>query len=68
MKLDNPLLAIFACPVCHAPLRADAAAGELVCQSDTCRLAYPVRDEIAVLLADEARRPGDTSAHGSGPA
>ncbi len=57
MKLDNPLLAVLACPVCHAPLRADADAGELVCVSDACGLAYPVRDDIPVLLADEARRP-----------
>jgi uncharacterized protein YbaR (Trm112 family) len=67
LKLDPSLLAIFACPVCHAPLRADEAADELVCTSETCGLAYPVRDDIPVLLADEARRPG-TPAQDSGPA
>lgn len=58
MKPDNPLLTVFACPVCHAPLRPDIGAAELVCSSDACGLAYPVRDDIPVLLADEARRPG----------
>jgi uncharacterized protein YbaR (Trm112 family) len=52
---------ILACPVCHAPLREAGADGsgqhELVCTSQTCGLAYPVRDGIPVLLVDEARRP-----------
>ncbi|MCF2532702.1 Trm112 family protein [Yinghuangia soli] len=61
MKLENSLLAIFACPVCRAPLAAGADAAELVCTSDACGLAYPVRDDIPVLLADEARRPGTGS-------
>jgi hypothetical protein len=37
----------------------DEAAQELVCTSDTCGLAYPVRDDIPVLLIDEARKPGE---------
>ena len=57
MNLDPWLLEIVACPACHAPLREDAEASELVCTSDTCGLAYPVRDDIPVLLVDEARRP-----------
>lgn len=57
MQLDPQLLEILACPQCHATLRVDDAADELVCTSDTCGLAYPVRDEIPVLLIDEARRP-----------
>jgi uncharacterized protein YbaR (Trm112 family) len=56
VNLDPELLEILACPDCHAPLRADDAAGELVCTG--CGLAYPVRDDIPVLLVDEARRPG----------
>jgi uncharacterized protein len=58
VKLDDWLLEILACPNCHAPLRADDEAGELVCISAECGLAYPVRDDIPVLLVDEARRPG----------
>ena len=57
MQLDPQLLEILACPQCHAQLRTDDQAGELVCTSDTCGLAYPVRDDIPVLLIDEARKP-----------
>ena len=57
MKIDDWLLEILACPQCHAPLRADEAASELVCTGEQCGLAYPVRDDIPVLLVDEARRP-----------
>ena len=55
MKLDAALLDILACPACLAALRADEAAEELVCTG--CGLAYPVRDDIPVLLVDEARKP-----------
>ena len=58
MSLDPRLLEVLACPACHAPLREDTGAAELVCTSGSCGLAYPVRDEIPVLLIDEARRPG----------
>ena len=59
MQLDPKLLEILACPKCHGELRADEAAQELVCTSVTCGLAYPVRDDIPVLLIDEARAPAD---------
>jgi uncharacterized protein YbaR (Trm112 family) len=55
--VEASLLEILACPACHAPLREDAAASELVCTAEDCGLAYPVRDDIPVLLIDEARRP-----------
>ncbi len=55
MNLNPALLEIIVCPECHGKLSADASAQELVCQS--CGLAYPVRDDIPVLLVDEARRP-----------
>jgi uncharacterized protein YbaR (Trm112 family) len=53
------LLEILACPNCRAELNVDDAAGELVCTG--CGYAYPVRDNIPVLLVDEARRPGTAS-------
>ena len=59
MRIDSWLLDILACPECHAPLRVDEDASELVCTSATCGLAYPVRDDIPVLLVEEARRPGE---------
>ena len=55
MKLDPALLEILACPSCHASLAVDEQRRELVCTG--CRLAYPVRDDIPVLLVDEDRRP-----------
>ena len=55
MRIDDDLLAILACPACRSPLAVDEASQELVCTG--CGLAYPVRDDIPVLLVDEARRP-----------
>jgi uncharacterized protein YbaR (Trm112 family) len=56
MRLDPALLEIIVCPDCRGELAVDEEASELVCTS--CGLAYPVRDDIPVLLVDEARRPG----------
>jgi uncharacterized protein YbaR (Trm112 family) len=53
MNLDPALLAIIVCPSCHASLSTEGE--ELVCSG--CGLAYPVRDDIPVLLIDEARKP-----------
>ena len=57
MNLDPALLEIIVCPACHGELVAASADGadELVCQG--CGNAYPVRDDIPVLLVDEARKP-----------
>ncbi len=68
MQIDSALLAILACPACRAPLRADDSQPdrpELVCTS--CGLAYPVRDDIPVLLVDEARRPDTSSPETASP-
>nr|WP_125038897.1 Trm112 family protein [Nocardioides sp. LS1] len=54
MNLDPALLEIIVCPACHATLAPTET--ELVCTG--CGLAYPVRDDIPVLLVDEARKPG----------
>ena len=59
MNLDPALLEILACPNCRADLRVDDSRNELVCTS--CGYAYPVRDDIPVLLVDEARKPDDTT-------
>jgi uncharacterized protein YbaR (Trm112 family) len=53
MNIDQGLLDIIVCPDCHADL--DVQGEELVCTG--CGLAYPVRDDIPVLLVDEARKP-----------
>ena len=51
--MDPKLLELLVCPVTKGPLTYDRDAQELVSRS--ARLAYPVRDNIPVLLADEAR-------------
>jgi uncharacterized protein YbaR (Trm112 family) len=58
MNIDQGLLDIIVCPDCHGDLKAlEGENGqELVCTA--CGLAYPVRDDIPVLLVDEARKPG----------
>ncbi len=56
--VEPSLLEILACPNCHARLREDVEASELVCTDPACSLAYPVRDHIPVLLIDEARKAG----------
>jgi hypothetical protein len=57
MTLDHRLIDLLVCPLCKGPLRAEHPAGEplreLVCPVD--RLAFPVRDGIAVMLESEAR-------------
>jgi uncharacterized protein YbaR (Trm112 family) len=51
--MDKKLLDILACPICKGPLVYDKAKQELICKAD--RLAYPIRDDIPVMLEDEAR-------------
>jgi len=53
MNIDPRLMEIIVCPECHGRLEVNGE--ELVCTG--CGLAYPVRDDIPVLLVDEARRP-----------
>jgi len=55
--VDKKLLEILVCPICKGQLRFDKAKAELVCKVD--RLAYPIRDDIPVMLEDEARRLGE---------
>jgi uncharacterized protein len=55
VNLDQTLLDILACPNCRAELRVDDTNDELVCTG--CGYAYPVRDDIPILLVDEARKP-----------
>ncbi len=54
MSVDKKLLAILVCPLCKGHLDYDREAEELICPAD--RLAYPVKDEIPVMLESEARR------------
>ncbi len=50
MGLDARLLEILACPSCHSPVKV--VGDEIHCTG--CSLAYPIRDDIPVMLIDEA--------------
>lgn len=52
--MDKKLLDILACPVCKGPLVYMKDNAELICKAD--RLAYPIRDDIPVMLEEEARQ------------
>ncbi len=52
--MDTKLLEILVCPLCKSPLIYHKAEHELICRAD--RLAYPIKDDIPVMLADEARK------------
>ncbi|MGB5605249.1 MAG: Trm112 family protein, partial [Gammaproteobacteria bacterium] len=51
--MDKKLLDILACPICKGTLVYRKEEKELVCKLD--RLAFPIRDDIPVMLVDEAR-------------
>jgi uncharacterized protein YbaR (Trm112 family) len=51
--LDKKLLDILACPLCKGPLHWRRDEAVLVCRGD--RLAFPIRDDIPVMLEEEAR-------------
>jgi uncharacterized protein YbaR (Trm112 family) len=52
--MDKKLLDILACPICKGPLVYLKDKQELICKVD--RLAFPIRDDIPVMLEDEARQ------------
>ena len=51
--LKKELLAIIACPKCKGPVQEDEPKEALICQA--CRLAYPIREGIPIMLVNEAR-------------
>lgn len=55
--VDPKLLEILVCPLTKAPLEYDRERQELI--SRAARLAYPIRDGIPIMLADEARTLDD---------
>ena len=56
MALSQDLLNILACPKCKAPVPLDEGHTGLVC--DSCKLLYPIKDDIPVMLIDEAESIG----------
>ena len=53
-SVDPKLLEILVCPITKGPLEYDADKQELISRS--AKLAYPIRDGIPIMLADEARK------------
>ena len=53
MAVSKELLDILVCPLCKAPVKLTADQQGLKCE--TCRRVYPIRDDIPIMLVDEAR-------------
>lgn len=56
-ETDRKLLEILVCPMTKTRLEYDGEKQELI--SRAARLAYPIRDGIPIMLADEARELGE---------
>ncbi len=52
MGISNELLEILACPKCKGAIQLNDKADGLVCNS--CKLMYPIKDDIPIMLIDEA--------------
>ncbi|ATX79597.1 hypothetical protein Ga0123461_1178 [Mariprofundus aestuarium] len=55
--LDKALMEILACPKCKGDIRYNDSKNGLVC--DACKLEYPIRDDIPVMLIEEAKELTD---------
>ncbi|HEX3326521.1 MAG TPA: Trm112 family protein [Actinomycetota bacterium] len=56
MAIDDKLLEILACPNCHGDVEYLQDESVIVCRGE-CGYRYPVRDDIPVMLIDEAETP-----------
>jgi len=59
MAIDKELLDILACPKCKGDLTLTDAGDGLICQA--CRLLYEIKDDIPIMLIDEAKSLDDPS-------
>jgi uncharacterized protein len=57
MAVNPELLKILACPQCKEPVELTPAGDELVCHR--CRLRYEIKDDIPIMLVDEAKPLAD---------
>jgi uncharacterized protein YbaR (Trm112 family) len=53
VALSQDLLDILACPKCKGPIKLDQSRDGLIC--DACKLLYPIKDDIPIMLIDEAK-------------
>ena len=56
MAISPELLEILRCPQCKSKLQIDDAETRLKCVNVECALVYPIRDEIPVMLVEEATK------------
>jgi len=62
--IDPKLLEILVCPACRTKVRLEK--DRLVCENPKCGLRFPIRDDIPVMLIEEAERPGESGRRASG--
>ncbi len=55
MAISPELLEILVCPKCKSKVELTADQSGLRCTNAECRLVYPIRDEIPVMLVEEAK-------------
>ena len=56
--ISKELLEILACPKCKGPVNLNETKDGLLCES--CRLLYEIRDDIPIMLIDEAKKIDNT--------
>lgn len=54
MAINSELLEILVCPKCKTKVELIADGNALRCTNAECRLVYPIRDDIPVMLIEEA--------------
>ncbi|MBI2487240.1 MAG: Trm112 family protein [Deltaproteobacteria bacterium] len=58
MPIDEKLLEILACPKCKGDIRLSEDQAGLIC--DRCKLLYPIKDDIPIMLIEEAVKLGES--------
>lgn len=58
MPVDAMLIDLLVCPDCHGAVEYKERRHVIICTA--CGLRYPVRDNIPVMLVEEAERPGES--------
>ena len=55
MAISPELLEILRCPKCRSKVEINKEGTSLKCQNPECRLVYPVKDDIPVMIVEEAK-------------
>jgi len=58
--INKELLDILACPKCKGPVKLTDKQDGLICES--CKLLYEIRDDIPIMLIDEAKKLDEVQA------